>query len=59
MIGSKRWAIAECYIPVTPNEQDPRFISHETACILNAYDQDAHVLTPRSTRDERWTQPYS
>jgi hypothetical protein len=43
MIGSKHWAIAEGYIPVTPDEKDPRFISHETACILNTHDEPAHV----------------
>ena len=43
MIGSTRWAIPEGYIPDSPGEHDPRFISHETACILNANDEDAHV----------------
>jgi hypothetical protein len=43
IIGRKKWAIAEGYIPVTPGQEDPRFISHETACILNADDQDAHI----------------
>ncbi len=43
MIGSKLWAIAEGYIPVTEGEKDRRFISHETACILNANEQEAHV----------------
>jgi hypothetical protein len=43
MIGSKQWAIAEGYIPVTEGEKDRRFISHETACILNTSDQEAHI----------------
>ena len=58
MIGSKCWAIAEGYIPVTPNEQDPRFISHETACILNTNDQDAHVRITIYFTDQEPVGPY-
>jgi hypothetical protein len=42
-IGRKRWAIAEGYIPSQSSFSDPALISHETACILNAGDRDAHV----------------
>jgi hypothetical protein len=42
-IGRKRWAIAEGYIPSESSFADRALISHETACILNAADQDAHV----------------
>ncbi len=42
-IGCKRWAIAEGYIPSQSSFSDRAMISHETACILNAGDQDAHV----------------
>jgi hypothetical protein len=42
-IGSKRWAIAEGYIPSASSFTDNALVSHETACILNAGDQDAHV----------------
>lgn len=42
-IGSRHWAIAEGYIPASPGEHDPRFESHETACLLNANGVDAHV----------------
>jgi hypothetical protein len=42
-IGRKRWAIAEGYIPSQSSFSDRALISHETACILNAGDQDAHV----------------
>jgi hypothetical protein len=41
-LGSTEWAIAEGYIPgrsTGPKEM----LSHETACILNASDQTAHV----------------
>lgn len=42
-IGHKVWAIAEGYIPGYGNGPEPQFTSHETACILNANDKDAHV----------------
>ena len=42
-IGRKRWAIAEGYIPSQSSFAESALISHETACILNAGDQEAHV----------------
>lgn len=42
-IGKKIWAIAEGYLPAWSNGPDPQFTSHETACLLNVSDQDAHV----------------
>ncbi|MET0514801.1 MAG: sensory rhodopsin transducer [Nitrospiraceae bacterium] len=42
-IGRKRWAIAEGYIPPTSTGPAPHMTSHETVCILNAGDRDAHV----------------
>ena len=42
-IGHKRWAIAEGYIPSQSSFSEHALISHETACILNANDADAHV----------------
>jgi hypothetical protein len=42
-IGKKRWAIPEGYIPSESISTDRALISHETACILNAGDKDAHV----------------
>lgn len=42
-IGCKHWAIAEGYIPAYSNGPEPQFTSHETVCILNTADQDAHV----------------
>ncbi len=42
-IGRTRWAIAEGYIPTWSNGPEPEMLSHETACILNAGDRDAHV----------------
>ncbi len=42
-IGRKRWAIAEGYIPSASSFSERALISHETACILNAGDQDAKI----------------
>jgi len=42
-IGQQRWAIAEGYIPQWSHGPEPQMKSHETACILNAGDEDAHV----------------
>lgn len=42
-IGHKRWAIPEGYIPAESTGPEPQMLSHETACILNASDEDAHV----------------
>ena len=42
-IGKRIWAIAEGYIPSKSMGPEPEMTSHETACILNANDEDAHV----------------
>ena len=42
-IGRKRWAIAEGYIPGWSHGPEPQMLSHETACLLNASDREAHV----------------
>lgn len=42
-IGRRRWAIAEGYIPPDSTGAKRQLISHETACILNASNEDAHV----------------
>jgi hypothetical protein len=42
-IGRTRWAIAEGYIPGTSHGPAPQMESHETMCVLNAGDQDAHL----------------
>src|SRR5215813_12150568 len=42
-LGRTRWAIAEGYIPSESSSSDRALLSHETACILNATDRDAHV----------------
>lgn len=42
-IGAHRWSIAEGYIPAFGTGPEPEMTSHETACILNAGGNDAHV----------------
>jgi hypothetical protein len=42
-IGRRRWAIAEGYIPAWSHGPEPQMTSHETACLLNATERDAHV----------------
>ena len=42
-IGAKRWAVAEGYIPPYSHGPEPQLTSHETVCILNATDKEAHI----------------
>jgi hypothetical protein len=42
-VGKKIWVIAEGYIPEKGQATTPELASHETACMLNASDEDAHV----------------
>ena len=42
-IGRRTWAIAEGYIPSWSHGPEPLFTSHETACLLNTSEHDAHV----------------
>ncbi len=57
-IGRKRWAIAEGYIPAQSSFSDPALMSHETACILNAGDQEAHVRITIYFADREPIGPY-
>jgi hypothetical protein len=43
VIGRRRWAIAEGYIPKESHGPAPSMTSHETACVLNASDQEAQI----------------
>ena len=42
-VGCRIWAIAEGYIPPESTGTTPELTSHETACILNAGEEDARV----------------
>ncbi len=57
-IGSRRWAIAEGYIPGWSKGPKPEMTSHETACLLNASDQDAHVQITIFFSDREPVGPY-
>jgi hypothetical protein len=57
-IGRRRWAIAEGYIPSQSSFSDRALISHETACILNAGDRDAHVAITIFFADRDPVGPY-
>ncbi len=57
-IGSKRWAIAEGYIPGWSHGPEPTMTSHETACLLNVSDQDAHVAITVFFSDREPAGPY-
>jgi hypothetical protein len=57
-IGRKRWAIAEGYIPSQSSFSNRALVSHETACILNASDEDAHVRITVFFADREAAGPY-
>lgn len=57
-IGRKLWAIPEGYIPGWSNGPQPEFLSHETVCILNASDLDAHVEITVFFSDREPAGPY-
>lgn len=57
-IGRKRWAIAEGYIPAWSHGPEPEMTSHETACLLNTGDQEAHVRITIYFSDREPAGPY-
>ncbi|GIV96118.1 MAG: hypothetical protein KatS3mg057_0775 [Herpetosiphonaceae bacterium] len=57
-IGKRRWAIAEGYIPTESTGPAPEMTSHETACLLNTTDQDAHVEMTIFFSDREPAGPY-
>jgi len=57
-IGRTTWAIAEGYIPGWSNGPEPEFESHETACILNTGDREAHVEITVYFKDREPAGPY-
>ncbi|CAN5615156.1 sensory rhodopsin transducer [soil metagenome] len=42
-LGRTTWVIAEGWIPSQSTGPEPAMLSHETACLLNTGDADAHV----------------
>jgi hypothetical protein len=57
-IGRRRWAIAEGWIPAGSHGPSPEMTSHETACILNAGDEDAQVVLTIFYSDREPAGPY-
>ena len=57
-MGRRRWAIAEGYIPGWSNGPEPQFTSHESACLLNTSDEDAHVEITVYFEDREPAGPY-
>jgi len=57
-IGRRIWAIAEGYIPPQSTGTTRELISHETICILNAGDKDAHVEVTVYFSDRSPVGPY-
>ncbi len=57
-IGHTRWAIAEGWIPTWSHGPEPEMTSHETACLLNASDREAHVEITVFFADREPAGPY-
>jgi hypothetical protein len=57
-LGHRRWAIAEGYIPSWSTGPEPQFTSHETACLLNASDEEANVEITAYFSDRDPAGPY-
>jgi hypothetical protein len=57
-IGHRRWVIAEGYIPDGSTGPQPQMLSHETVCLLNTSDQDAHVRITIYFKDREPVGPY-
>ncbi len=57
-VGRRTWAIAEGYIPGDSLSDDPAFVSHETACILNAGEHDANIAITLYFTDRDPVGPY-
>ena len=58
-IGKKHWAIPEGYIPADSSDiNDQRFVSHETACLLNANDEQAQIAIMVYFTDREPAGPY-
>jgi hypothetical protein len=57
-IGRHCWVIPEGYLPESQGEVDPRYVSHETACILNCSDQEAKISITVYFADREPAGPY-
>ena len=57
-IGSNTWVIAEGYIPPQSQGPEPEMTSHETVCLLNSSDREAHVEITIYYADREPVGPY-
>lgn len=57
-VGRTLWAIAEGYIPPDDMPRSRELESHETACMLNSGDADAHVKITLFFKDREPAGPY-
>ena len=57
-LGRTTWVIPEGYIPAGSTGPEPAMLSHETACLLNTGDQDAHVEITLYFTDREPVGPY-
>ncbi|HYZ16044.1 MAG TPA: sensory rhodopsin transducer [Candidatus Acidoferrum sp.] len=57
-LGATTWVIAEGYIPPYSHGPEPEFTSHETACMLNVGNRDAHVEITVYFADREPVGPY-
>ena len=57
-IGAKTWVIAEGNIPGESHGPEPQMTSHETVCLLNCSDKDAHVEITIYYKDREPVGPY-
>jgi hypothetical protein len=58
-IGRTVWAIPEGHIPGSSHGPAPQMVSHETACLLNTTDRDAHVRLTIFFSDREPVGPYT
>lgn len=57
-LGRTCWTIPEGYIPAASHGPQPTMTSHETACILNTGDEEAHVSVMLFFTDREPVGPY-
>jgi hypothetical protein len=57
-VGVTEWVIAEGYIPPESHGPRPQMTSHETVCLLNSSDDDAHVEITVYYADREPVGPY-
>jgi hypothetical protein len=57
-IGKRTWVIGDGWIPARSTGPEPEMTSHESACILNASDRDAHTEITLYFTDREPVGPY-